>query len=136
MLMPHCVGLKFYPQSVIRTLNRFCSIVEQMCSRFIEGVAGYIEMKWLCRSASGLKRLGSVTAMANLSKCGIMTDSGLWKTSLKTRSKPKNVTILRPPKCRKPILGETGKGNATYRHIYPRTDTGVLSVKTTNTMLR
>ena len=31
-------------KSFIRTLNLFCSTVEQMCSRFIEGVAGYVEM--------------------------------------------------------------------------------------------
>ena len=31
-------------KSFIRTLNLFCSTVEQMCSRFIEGVAGYNQM--------------------------------------------------------------------------------------------
>ncbi len=41
------------PESVIRLLALFCSIVEQMCRCFIEGVAGYVEMKWQrrCRQA-------------------------------------------------------------------------------------
>ncbi|GAB6976537.1 hypothetical protein JCM15124A_14440 [Prevotella falsenii] len=47
-------GNKFLnPQSVISVLDRFCSIVKQMCRHFIEGVAGYGEMEWRrrCRQA-------------------------------------------------------------------------------------
>ncbi|WP_156930645.1 hypothetical protein [Prevotella falsenii] len=41
------------PKSVIKVLYRFCSIVEQMCRHFIEGVARYDEPEWLhrCRQA-------------------------------------------------------------------------------------